>query len=85
MPAERAILAELNTRVLRVWVDWYELEVADRREKSQLIDALIECRRSASEGLRQTPLVAHTHVNLGETMSVNYLSPLPRRLRRTDS
>ena len=43
MPTEREILVELTADYLRSWVDEYELEVADRRDKSQLIDTLVDC------------------------------------------
>ena len=40
MPTKRAVLAELTAEELRGNVDYYELEVADRRVKAQLVDAL---------------------------------------------
>lgn len=43
MPTEGEIFAELTTDYLRSWVDGYELKVADRRQKIQLIEALVGC------------------------------------------
>ena len=40
MPTKRAVLGELTAEELRANVDYYELEVADRRVKAQLVDAL---------------------------------------------
>ena len=40
MPTKRAVLAELTAEELRANVDYYELQVADRRVKAQLADAL---------------------------------------------
>ena len=44
MPTMRAVLAELTAEELRANVDYYELEVADRRVKAQLVDALAGSR-----------------------------------------
>ena len=44
MPTKRAVLAELTAEELRANVDYYELEVADRRVKAQLLDALAGSR-----------------------------------------
>ena len=44
MPTRRAVLAELTAEELRANVDYYELEVADRRVKAQLVDALAGSR-----------------------------------------
>ena len=44
MPTKRAVLAELTVEELRANVDHYELEVADRRVKAQLVDALAGSR-----------------------------------------
>ena len=41
----RAILAELTADELRGSVDFYELAVADRRVKLQLVDALARSRK----------------------------------------
>ena len=49
MPTERAILAELTADDLREYVDYYELEVADRRMKAGLIDALVGCEEASIE------------------------------------
>ena len=49
MPTERAILAELTADDLREYVEYYELDVADRRVKAQLIDALAECEKARIE------------------------------------
>ena len=49
MPTERAILAKLTADDLREYVDYYELDVADRRVKAQLIDALAECEEARIE------------------------------------
>ena len=44
MPTKRAVLAELTAEELRATVDYYELQVADRRVKAQLVDALAGSR-----------------------------------------
>ena len=44
MPTKRAVLAELIAEELRASVDYYELRVADRRVKAQLVDALAGSR-----------------------------------------
>ena len=44
MPTKRAVLAELTAEELRANVDYYELQVADRRVKAQLVDALAGSR-----------------------------------------
>ena len=41
MPTERAILKELTSDDLQSWVDYYELDVTDRRVKEQLVAALV--------------------------------------------
>ena len=41
MPTERAILKELTSDDLRSWVDYYELDVTNRRVKDQLVAALV--------------------------------------------
>ena len=46
MPTKHAVLAELTAEELRANVDYYELEVADRRVKAQLVDALAGSRRA---------------------------------------
>ena len=46
MPTKRAVLAELTAEELRANVDYYELAVADRRVKAQLVDALAGSRRA---------------------------------------
>ena len=46
MPTKRTILAELNAGELRASADFYDLTVADRRVKPQLVDALA-CSRKA--------------------------------------
>ncbi len=46
MPTKRAVLAELTAEELRANVDYYELDVADRRVKAQLVDALAGSRRA---------------------------------------
>ena len=45
MPTKRVILAELTRDELRINVDYYELEVEDRRVKTQLVDALARSRQ----------------------------------------
>ena len=47
MPTKRAILSELTRDELRVYVDYYELDVYDRRVRSKLVDALAVSRRAA--------------------------------------
>ena len=44
LPTKRAVLAELTAEELRATVDYYELQVADRRVKAQLVDALAGSR-----------------------------------------
>ena len=51
MPTERAILAKLTADDLREYVDYYELDVADRRVKAQLIDVLAECEEARIEDM----------------------------------
>ena len=46
MPTKHAILAELTANELRASIDFYELAVADRRVKPQLVDALARSRRA---------------------------------------
>ena len=46
MPTKRAVLGELTAEELRTNVDYYELEVADRRVKAQLVDALAGSRNA---------------------------------------
>ena len=46
MPTKRAILAELTRDELRTNVDYYELEVEDRRVKTQLVAALSRSREA---------------------------------------
>ena len=46
IPTKRAVLAELTAEELRANVDYYELEVPDRRVKAQLVDALAGSRRA---------------------------------------
>ena len=46
MPTKRAVLAEMTAEELRANVDYYELEVADRRVKARLVDALAGSRRA---------------------------------------
>ena len=40
MPTKHALLAELTSHELRANIDYYELQVADRRMKAHLVDAL---------------------------------------------
>ena len=44
MPTKRAVLSELTAEELRANAEYYELEVADRRVKAQLVDALAGSR-----------------------------------------
>ena len=46
MPTKRAILSELTRDELRANLDFYELDVYDRRVKAQLIDALAGSRKT---------------------------------------
>ena len=46
MPTKRAVFPELTAEELRANVDYYELEVGDRRVKAQLVDALAGSRRA---------------------------------------
>ena len=49
MPTKRTVLAGLTAEELRANVDYYELDVADRRVKAQLVDALAGSRRARVE------------------------------------
>ena len=53
MPTRRAILAELTRDELRTNVDYYELEVEDRRVKTQLVDALSHSRQAPLDEILQ--------------------------------
>ena len=53
MPTKRAILAELTRDELRTNVDYYELEVEDRRVKTQLVDALSRLRQASLDEILQ--------------------------------
>ena len=46
MPTKRAVLNKLTRDELRVYVNYYDLDVYDLRVRSQLIDALADCRRA---------------------------------------
>ena len=46
MPTKRAILGELTSHELRANVDFYELQIDDRRVKAQLVDALAGSRKA---------------------------------------
>ncbi len=46
MPTKRAILSELNADELRANVEYYELEVDDRRVKAELVDTLAGSRKA---------------------------------------
>ena len=46
MPTKRAILSKLTRDELRICVDYYELDVYDRRVRTELIDALAGSRRA---------------------------------------
>ena len=46
MPTKHAILSELSRDELRANVDYYELDVYDRRVRTQLIDALAGSRKA---------------------------------------
>ena len=46
MPTRHAILAELTAEELRASIGFYELAVADRRVKQQLVDALARSRKA---------------------------------------
>ena len=49
MPTKHAILSGLSAEDLRAYIDHYELEVVDRRLKTQLVDALVECKEATIE------------------------------------
>ena len=53
MPTKRAILTELTANELRASIDFYELAVADRRVKRQLIDALANSRKARIDEILQ--------------------------------
>ena len=53
MPTKRAVLAELTRRELRAGLDFYELQVPDRRVKAQLVDALARSRKARVEEVLQ--------------------------------
>lgn len=45
MPSKRSVLQELTLDELRTSLDYYELDVIDRRVRVQLVDALVRSRR----------------------------------------
>ena len=49
MLTKHAILSGLSAKDLRAYVDHYELKVADRRVKTQLVDVLVGCEEATSE------------------------------------
>ena len=53
MPTTHAILAELTAEELRASIDFYELAVADRRVKQQLVDALARSRKAQLDEILQ--------------------------------
>ncbi len=53
MPTKRGILAELTAEELRASIDFYELAVADRRVKQQLVDALARSRKAQLDEILQ--------------------------------
>ena len=53
MPTKRAILTELIADELRASIDFYELAVADRRVKPQLVDALARSRKAQLDEILQ--------------------------------
>ena len=53
MPAKRTVLAELTRRELRAALDFYELQVLDRRVKAQLVGALAGSRKARVEEMLQ--------------------------------
>ena len=53
MPTKHAVLAELTANELRASIDFYELAVADRRVKRQLIDALANSRKARIDEILQ--------------------------------
>ena len=53
MPTKRAILAELTRDELRTNLDYFELEVEDRRVKTQLVDALSRSRQAPLDKILQ--------------------------------
>ena len=72
MPTKRAVLAGLTAEELRANLDYYELAVADRRVKAQLVDALAGSRRARVDEI------------LGD-LSRDRLKELCRALRLDDS
>lgn len=62
MPTKRAVLAELPPEELRANVDYYELEVADRRVKARLVDSFFSrslerpARISSTRSMNSTQL-----------------------------
>ena len=46
MPTKRAILSELTADELRANAEYYELEVHDRRVKTELVEALAASRKA---------------------------------------
>ena len=52
-PTKRTILAELTAEELRASIDFYELAVADRRVKQQLVDVLANSRKARSDEILQ--------------------------------
>ena len=53
MPTKRTVLAELTLRELRAGLDFYGLQVSDRRVKAQLVDALARSRKAHVEEVLQ--------------------------------
>ena len=51
MPTKRTILSEMSVDELRDGVGYYELEVADRRVKAQLVDALMGSEEASIDGM----------------------------------
>ena len=46
MPTKRTVLNKLSRDELRVYVNYYDLDVYDLRVRSQLIDTLAGCRKA---------------------------------------
>ena len=53
MPTKRTVLAELTRRELWAGLDFYGLQVSDRRVKAQLVDSLARSRKARVEELLQ--------------------------------
>lgn len=71
MPTKRAVLAKLTPEELRANVDYYELEVADRRVKARLVDSFF------SRSLERPARISSTR-SMNSTQLKNLPLPVPQ-------